>query len=76
MLHYATFYDECAPSCSSPQPLIIDVNHSYLLLLKKKISQTLTFRLCYANQLVERYEKSTTEFTQFVFNQGAENQTK
>ena len=65
--HYPTFYDECALSCSSPQPLFT-INHSHVLVLKRKISRKLTYRLCYANQLVEIYEKATTEFTQFAFN--------
>ena len=66
-IHYPTFYDECALSCSSPQPLFT-INHSHVLVLKRKISRKLTYLLCYANQLVEIYEKATTEFTQFAFN--------
>ena len=76
-IHYPTFYDECALSCSSPQPLST-INHLHFLVFKRKIPRTLTFRLCYANQFKEGYEKATTEFTQFAFNRPsvAANQNK
>ena len=41
--------------------------HTNKFELKREISRTMTFCLCYANTFIERYEKTLTDFTQFAF---------
>ena len=68
-IHYPTFYDESLSALIKLfQSTANTINHLHFLVLKRKIARTMTFRLCYANEFEERYEKATTEFSQFAFN--------
>jgi len=51
----------------SPQFLYAIYISYYKFELKREISRTMTFCLCYANTFIERYEKTLTDFTQFAF---------
>ena len=66
------FHDECALSCASPQFTAFVRNLHFMLIgfQKRQISRTMTFCLHKANAFVDRYKKTTTDFTQFALCDG------
>ena len=68
VLHYLIFYDKCTLSSASPHsPCAHAIHHKFLFFSEREISRKMTLGLHYANELLERYEWTTAEVTQFAY---------